>query len=385
MHFATIRTVAGIVGSCLLLFCCSTVNAEDSGWQDKVSINGFYTLDLTYSDDNTPVFANGGVFRPLDSKDFTGKNSLIGLQARYNLTDDFSAYLQGATLYDVENNLDFSFDWAYFSYDAGNDFTVRLGKFQIPFLQGTELKSVGFSRLWARPITPASGAGGFLYHNGMEFLKNVTLGDGNLRFQAAVGNAEHVLDAIDGRTLGLVSARYSTDNFWLRAALLHVDYNIFTNDGFLIDGNAQADMGSIEAEATYQNIIVNAGLSDSNADISPNDRLAYLSVGYRMGNFTPYILGKAIRQHFTPFEVEVAPPPPPGGMSPPPQLPGQPATPDGDFKYNSLAMGFRLDLDENHALKMQLEHIDINNDSLPNQGTVSKHGNVLSIIFEGVF
>ncbi len=133
-------------------------------------------------------------------------------------------------------------------------------------------------------------------------------------------------------------------------------------------------MASIEAEIQYQNFIINTGLSDTKADITPDDGLAYLSVGYQMDDFTPYILAKVTRQHFDAFVVPVPSGAPPG-----------PAPPDGDNDSDSIALGFRFDMGDNYAIKSQWEHINIEDSSRAESGTVSKSNNVFSILFEGVF
>jgi len=346
------------------------------------NVNAYYTLGATYSDSKIPVISNGNVLRVLEEDELSFKNSIAGLQLRYDFADAFSFFIQGSALFNKDDDFDSSLDWAYLSYDMGADATVRAGRFQIPFLQGTELKSVGYSRLWASPLVPNSGAGGYKDYEGLEFLKKITFDSSNLNFQVAIGEPRHNLDFIDGKLLGLVSLGYESKNYWLRAALLQIDYEISTPSNLLIDDNAQAVMASLEAEYQYQKLIVNAGLSDSNTDISPDSNMAYLSLAYQLSSrFTPYVMGKVSRLQFERFSVPGRRPPP-GGRPP---IGGPPEQPLGDDEANSFALGFRYDFTGNYALKVQWEHVKAEDDSRASLGTVKNRGDVLSVFIEGVF
>lgn len=361
---------------------CTNVNAEENYWQDALAVNAYYTLGATYSDSKIPVISNGNVLRVLEEDELSFKNSIAGLQLRYDFADAFSFFIQGSALFNKDDDFDSSLDWAYLSYDMGADATVRAGRFQIPFLQGTELKSVGYSRLWASPLVPNSGAGGYKDYEGLEFLKKITFDSSNLNFQVAIGEPRHNLDFIDGKLLGLVSLGYESKNYWLRAALLQIDYEISTPSNLLIDDNAQAVMASLEAEYQYQKLIVNAGLSDSNTDISPDSNMAYLSLAYQLSSrFTPYVMGKVSRLQFERFSVPGRRPPP-GGRPP---IGGPPEQPLGDDEANSFALGFRYDFTGNYALKVQWEHVKAEDDSRASLGTVKNRGDVLSVFIEGVF
>lgn len=391
------------IGCITLVFAGTNVIADEESWQDALSINGYYTLDLTYSDSDIPVITNGSIVRHLEEDEFTLENSVLGLQLQYEITDSTRVFLQGTALNDRDDEADLVLDWAYLSFDAGNDYTLRLGQFLIPLLQGTELKNVGYSRLWVRPLVPGSGAGGFKNYAGVELIKRIPLSDSNLNLQFSLGVPDHVLDFVEGKTVGLVAATYETDDYWIRTALLHTDYEVLTRQGDSIDDDAQALMASIEAEVQIQNFIINAGYSDTDADVTPDDTLAYLSLGYQIGDFTPYILGKISKQDFT----ESAAPEPPGGGAPPPGSPPpgppppgspppgpppeDPAPPgfgpgsENDVERNSLAIGLRYDIGENYAIKSQWEYID-NDDRLPaSQGSTSRRANVFSILLEGIF
>ncbi|MEW8506053.1 MAG: hypothetical protein AB2598_05075 [Candidatus Thiodiazotropha sp.] len=291
-----------------------------------------------------------------------------------------SAFLQGSLFYDQENEIDESLDWAYLRYDPGNNYDLRIGKFLIPFLQGTELKSVSYSRLWARPLVPGSGAGGFVENRGMELIKRIPLDDSYLSLQFSIGEPEHHHRTVDGRRLGLVAIQYEMSDFWLRAALLHADYQVFTPLGQVIDDKVRANMYSIETEIRLYDYVVNAGFSDSDVDSSPDDKLVYLSVAHPIGQFTPYIFtARTSRQ----FEAVVPTAPP--ISAPPPPRDGPPPLRIGDSDHETLGIGFRYDLGGNYAIKAQVERIDTVDESGPQPGRVESEANVFTVLLEGTF
>ncbi|MEW8000052.1 MAG: hypothetical protein AB2726_11225 [Candidatus Thiodiazotropha endolucinida] len=370
------------IALCFLLSVLVSTNlsANDKRWQELLTINGFYTLDLTYADDTIPVISNGNIPRVLDAEESTLKNSVFGLQVELEISSGLSAFLQGSVFYDQQNESDESLDWAYLKYDPGNNYDIRIGKFLVPFLQGTELKSVGYSRLWARPLVPGSGAGGFIENRGIELIKRIPLEDSFLSLQLSLGKPEHQRWTVDGQQLGLVAVKYERSDFWLRAALVHAEYEVFTPLGQTIDDDARANMFSIETEVRIHDVVVNAGLSDSDTDISPDDKLSYLSVAYPIGRFTPYILAARTSRQFEAFT-----PPPPPFSAPPPPGGGPPSQRVGDNDRETLAIGFRYDLGGTHAIKAQIERIDIVDESDPLRGRVDSEANVFTILLEGIF
>lgn len=376
--------------------CCTlfsvlllTFPAYSAEFSDNFHFNGFFTLDSTVTDADIYLISNSDHTIPYEENSVSLQNSLLGGQLSYAITDNLSAVVQGK-IYDESNvkalNNDDSIaqlDWAYLSYDLGADFNLRAGQFIIPFMQGTELRSVGFSRLWARPLIPSSGAGGYNAYVGVEVLKNLSVGSGNWDFQLAVGKTEHNQDEIDSQHMELLAVRYQQGNFWLRTALFSTEYDIYTIDGRIIQDSAKAVMFSTETEYQLANFILNAGFSTSSTDITPDSTNLYLSLGYRFNSFTPYVLHARANQF---FEIHDLPDrlqldSPPAGQRPLP--PPIPIVPEGDKDIYHWAVGARYDFAERYALKIQLEHIKEENDA--NFPENNGEGNALTIVLEGIF
>lgn len=370
--------IKNIIMICLIVSVHS-VSAQDR--DDKLSFNGYYTFDYTYVDDDLNISSPSGR-RNLSENDYTFNNSIFGGQLKYNFTDAFSVFVQGSLTTDNRGSLTTDIDWAYLSYDFGNDLKARIGKFQMPLLSGTELRKISYARLWARPLIPGNGASGYAYYEGIDVIKNIATDNANWDFQFAVGKGEHGLNEVDNKNIKLMSVRYQRDNYWIRAALMGTEYTLTTPRGDLLIESGESILASLESEININNFQINLGISTSDAQVVPDDSMVYLSLGYRIQNFTPFIYGVKLNQSFPFFE-----PPPPSGPPPmgPPMGP-PPSPPFGDRNTYSLAMGVRWDIKANLAMKFQLENIREQDETrVPQNGIVSTQGNALTIILEGVF
>ena len=252
----------------------------------------------------------------------------------------------------------------------------------MPLLSGTELRKIGYSRLWARPLIPGNGASGYAFYEGIDIIKNVATENANWDFQLAAGKGNHGLPEVDNKNIKLISARYQRDNYWIRAALMGTEYNLSTPRGDLIIESGESFLASLESEININNFQINLGISSSDAQIVPDDSMAYFSLGYRIQNFTPFVYGVKLNQSFPFFEP--LPPSGPPPMGPPRGPPPRP--PFGDKNTYSLAIGVRWDVKPNLAMKFQLENIRVQDETrVPQNGIVSTQGNALTILLEGVF
>lgn len=354
-------------------------------WSDKLNFNGFFTLDYTATSNDLNLISNSDQHVRYQANEPSFKNSLIGGQLSYQLTDNFAAVVQGKLYDDTDSDSTSNsdsiaqIDWAYLSYDFGYDVKIRAGRFQIPFMQGVELRNVSFSRLWVRPLIPSSGAGGFKEYIGGEALKHISSGESNWDFQVAIGKAEHALDEIENKNIKLLSVRFQQNSFWLRTSVLATQYSISTKTGRVINDSADGLMLSLESEYALGSYLFNAGYSTSRADITPDDSNYYLSIAYQYNDITPYIYHSRFNQFFEPYRRQEA--------TQSPQVNSQgAATPvqrDGNIDVYNWAVGAKYLFNEQYAIKVQAEHIkERNNASLP---FVNSEGNAFSIVFEGVF
>ena len=342
---------------------------------DDLSTNGFLTLAATQIDYAGVVLPSAsGSPQALEKDKVSFDGSLIGLQLDYKVTDDLSFSAQAVGSKQIDGSYSPNMEWANLKYDLGNDFYLRGGQFKLPFMQGTELRYVGYSRLWVRPIVPSNGAGGFDEYTGLEVIKAMVVDDFNLRFEAAYGKSDHQQEFVDNKDIKLLSARIEKDESWLNIALVQAVYDVYGNNMLnLIQENAEMMMGSAEAEFLFDSLIINAGYAYGNAEVNPDETLTYLSIGYRLGDLTPFIMHNTRVMDFTA----------PAGVPPPP--PGVPAFRDGEQKTETMALGLRYDIAAGYAIKAQWDHREDSDASNAALGVQRSDANIYTLVLEGFF
>ena len=357
-----------------------TVCAQD--WQDNLFINGFYSLGVTQTNADIDMLSPAGERHTFEKGKPNLNHSLIGAQIQYQFSEKLSAYVQGAAFIDRDEKLSHSIDWAYLNYDFDDDLSLRIGQFQTPFLQGTEMRKIGLSRLWARPLTPGNGASGFNEYTGAELVKKYSTGEHFWDFQLGLGQADHLRNEVYNKQIKLATVRYQYTDSWIRMGLVHAYHRTERENAEPVEGAVK--LISLEAETRAHNVVINIGLSAGDSDVAPKDSLQYLSLGYAFEQFTPYMYASRKRQRFEQME---------NTATPPARLPGQPPGPPGsesaqfvdEVNDHSIAIGLRWNISETLSLKTQLEKNRYQDRLRGGRGLVDSAGSALSIVLEGVY
>ncbi len=383
----TLHNVIVGIAAQLLALSWTVLPATGAELGEHLVLRGFYTLDATHSDSDGAVVPTAGDPFLLDEGDTSTRGSLVGLQADYALSSRLELTLQALSAAQKEGEYDPSLEWAYLSYDLGGDLRLRGGRMKVSLLQGTELRHVGFSRLWVRPLVPTGGAGGFEQYTGLEFIQGITTDSYTFTVQGGVGQAEHDKDFVDNRYIAHVSTRIEREDSWLNLSLLRAKYDVDTIDGRDLKDGAELSMAAMESEIHANDWVINVGLAYGEAEINPDEQMAYLSLGHRFGRATPYVLGMQRRMIFDASEFPSAAPTPPGPPPPGPPPPLAPPSPrDGTDVFDTLAVGIRYDVTATMAIKGQWDRWSVDERSRSaNVGPIKRDGNLFTLTIEGVF
>lgn len=370
-----------------LLLGATTGHAAEDG-MPGVSLRGFYTLNLSMARGDDVLYPPGGDGRTPATLEDGKPNldfSLVGAQVDLTVTDWLRFTTQVVSGVQTGHHHRPVVDWAYLTLDLGNDLSMRGGRFKTPFLQGTELRHVGFSRLWVHPLVPNSGAGGLDVYKGLEFVKNTRLAPINLRLQGGLGVPEHERSENDGKDIAHFSILVERNESWIKFAALQGHYDIHSrHDGRLLKKKASLNMFSVETELWFDKLVVNGGYAKGLAEVAPDEAMRYLSLGYRHEAWTPYVLYQFREMLFSGSAApRPRPPGPPGPPGPPP--PPQPPARKGPHQTDAYALGVRYDLGTSQALKFQVERQYDNDRSRPAQEPSRTSATVFSLVFEGVF
>ncbi len=312
-----------------LFISFTLLHADEGEWTFKP----FATLLGTYNDANgTTVPALETEQQYLESNQADFRDSIIGLQTDYLFNDYLSFTIQGVATNFHKSSYTERLEWCYFSLDTPQDLHLRMGQLKIPYLSGNELRFIGYSRLWIRPAVPFDSAGGFDDFLGAELLWRSYWGDTMVQLQAAAGGAENQDERVDHAKIAAFAIKIDDDEgSWINISLLSAQYDFLPTPGAaLIEKNFML-MGSIEAKLQFEQTELFAGYSYGQADELPTEEFYYLSAGYRIGVFTPYILySNRDYSHETPDGSIVI-----------------------DSHKESLGLGARLDIYLGHALKAE--------------------------------
>lgn len=386
----------GLVLSLLYPLSASAVQVTDN-----LSVTGFFSLQGTYTD-----MAGANVPRPqgedsdLEADEFDLDSSVLGARADLDIYSGLGASLQVVSTKQTDDSYDPEVEWAYLKYDFANDLSVRAGQMKLPFLQGTELRYVGYSRQWAWPVVPINGAGGFDLFRGVELYYNTYYGDYDIQLHASLGEPEHELDFIQDTWVGLVSAELDNGNAKARLSFLQAGFDIYSEDDQLLYENTSLKMGSLEGEYQWDHWVTHAGFATGTAYSHPDEYLAYLSLGYRFDRFTPFALYSRKEMHFESLaffgeddgellgegggDLEAGTP---SGPPPEPQTDPEFTEDDLDGKRveDTLAIGVRYDLAPQLSVKFQWDYQRLNDQSSVGQPSEKQEFNIYTIVFEGVF
>ena len=262
---------------------------------DLFSISGFGTLGVTHSSlrsadyTNTAFEPNGaGHSRRYDFADA----SIIGVQLMARMTDKLSAVLQIVSQHSYDNSFTPHVEWANIKYAFTPNFDVRVGRVELPTFANSDFRNVGYANPWVRvPVE--------VYNN-----DPVTNSDGidtSYRFGlGAVTNTVHIVYGVSKfhGTPGPIRAKASN----VVGVFDTVEYGFFTGHAGYTHANITLDgapagyafqgASSYSVAAAYDpgQWFVQAELARVTvAQITPGYINGYLTAGYRIAAFTPYV------------------------------------------------------------------------------------------------
>ncbi len=350
--------------------------AENPG-PPMFSFSGFGTLGLVHSSENRADFnssilkANGAGHSHTWSADV---DSLIGVQGTADLTPKLSAVLQVIAEQNYDNSYRPHVEWANIQYQVTRDFSARAGRTILPTFLLSDTRKVAYTYPFVRPplevyrLFPVSAS------DGVDASYQMRIGDITNFLQAHYGQSDSTLP----NNLGPIKLKHMLGLAYTgeyHATTLHIGYesNHMTLDGLkpIFDGFRQFGPEGIALANKYE--VDNKAISviTMGARYDPGQWFMmgevghgithsifgkgtgwYLSGGYRLGKFTPYLAyGKAKADNLSD----------PGLAAP--AAAGLNAALNALLStkpvQNTLSIGGRWELTRNTALKVQYDHTRI--------------------------
>ncbi len=361
----------------------------------RLGINGFGTLGFTGSDSDSLGFRRELTQRNMvfqDSSRFE-TDSRLGIQfslqyrSLLELNAQFIANDQSKS--QVEEYIRQAFATAHILPGLN----IRAGRLPIDAFLLSEYRDVGYAYLWARPVPEFYAPILFNSFDGIDGSYKHSLGSGTLEFRLGAGKFDTLLclsqdaDPVDVEVNHFwnTSLQYSIKNFRFRLGYVHGNVNSissilslpmagqgyllqylppipdiqnqfssFFNEFYIIDSS----ISHIALAAMYEdkNWIIQSEVGklgyEKLMDMSYSS--GYLSVGYRMGNFTPFVVASRIYSSSRAIPMQMLHYLP--QMIRPLLLQKLKDITSIQCEQSALSLGIRWDVFTNTALKLQWNH-----------------------------
>ena len=327
-----------------------------SNFTNSFKISGFgtvaYGVDENYS--GYAGYGRDGTFEP---------ESKFGLQMDFKINTKTSATIQ----FTANEKSDFNVEWAYIAHSFDNTLTVRAGKLRSPFFLVSDYLDVGYAQITVRPPNEVYDVFNMSNYTGIDLLYPIVLGDGELTLQPIFGSSTaranniqgvDTKDAADVENMYGMAATYIYNDFTFRGSyfVTNIDntngtgkesadspFLTYADSAFLIYGDASfMGLGFVYDNGAF---IVQSEYTALNIDDKfPDTESAYIMLGYRINEFTPYLMGAMVDTSDDDERTGVI-----GAIA--------------SYERTALSGGVRWDFMANIALKLDVTYVDYKNTS----------------------
>lgn len=265
---------------------------EDAG--SKMRISGYMTAGLNFSEEDAVTGDGQAVFE----NEFTYRtDAKAGVQFDYRLAPEWTATLQLTTA--GKNDWSVDTDYAYLKWQAQDWLAIRTGRLRLPFFMYSESIAVGFTYPWARPplgfyitsIANFEGADALITFETGDFVHLL-----QPYFGASNGTLPNGINVKARDGMGLVY-EVSKGNLTGRLQALQISSTLEgdirqTLDALGLDWDREV-IHYYTAGLRYDNgdLLVLSELSriDSEGTPSRDVEAGYVTLGYTLGAFQPYV------------------------------------------------------------------------------------------------
>ena len=408
-----------------------TFALESSG--PSYSFNGFGTLGAVYSDEDQADFVSSWLLQPNGaghtSEWHAGVDTKLGGQVNAQFNEQFSAVLQVVVERQEDNAWTPAIEWANIQYQLNDNFSLRLGRTVFAAFMVSDTRLVGYANPWIRgpqelyQIVPITNV------DGLDAAYTLDFGDWRNTLQLTYGQTDQDL-IIEGelraRDAFMFSNTLEYDYATFRLTYITANIDLDTPESNALF-NAYDELGEAlalipgqdDAAAQASAISGSYALSDAPIEVysaglrlEPGNWLFmaewarvteanalskadawYTTLGYRFNSVTPYLTLAEVNAD-TPQESGVTT----SGM-PAPLAAATDTLNAGLDQFlsqashaqKSISLGIRWDFISNAALKLQYQHIELDEKSAGRLANVQpgfqpgNRANIFSAVIDFVF
>ena len=287
----------------------------------EVTFNGFATVAVTTHSNDDIQYRSSLVNRPRTSLSLA-PDSVLGGQVNYYVNDRWDAVAQVVLQDRADTAASNYLEMAFLRYRPTRHWSFKLGRVNSNLYMLSEYKPVGYAQIWARPpLEFYSNASVVSSVDGLEVVHSQDVGEGFLELGLIVGQTQPRLKGSSGKLranfkeLVSLSARYSWKEWQFKSTYASgtVDnpqipqFDVFTQavnsvpsqllpqqEELLTRFSGEGDRikylaGGVKYDGERWNVQGEVGSVDVDWLLFTSLRFGYLSVGYYMDEFTPFV------------------------------------------------------------------------------------------------
>jgi len=309
-----------IFASATMLSCsCYGAAAGEAADAAMFSFNAFGTLGVVHSSEDQADFTsttfkpNGAGFSHNWSADV---DSLLGAQLTANFTPQISAVLQLIAEQNFDNSYRPEVEWANIKYQITPDFSVRVGRIELPLFLVSDFRKVGYANSWLRPPVEVYNVVPLTNNDGVDLSYRLPFGEVINTLAAAYGRSYRI-DFPAGSSVEVRDLRGFIDKTEYGAALFNISYvaaHLFLQPPIaLLDAFREFGAPGDAIADRYELVNKLGTILSFGASFDPGKWFAmgewtkfdshsflgvdtgwYLSGGYRVAKVTPYLTYSAL-------------------------------------------------------------------------------------------
>lgn len=410
-RFSSRLLLAGLLLSAALSAVPATAEDNAEPLLPGLSLRGFGTLGVARSTSDQGEFVRD-LSQPSGlNRNWSAKiDTLLGVQANYQVRDDLEAVVQAVSRYRYDGSFRPELTWAFLKFDPNPQLSLRLGRVGTEFYMLADSRMVGYSYLPIRPPVDYFGSLPISYVDGGDVVAATPFANGLLRGKLYGGlMREQTPISYENFDLGGSKVIGGHVDYQQGAWLWRVGYAQLRFQGELPapvsdlrNGLAASPVPQDQAVADALSVagklarFYSAGLSYDEGPLQvqlmasqtkydtaayQDSRAAYVIAAYRFGDLTPFVGRSYSRStakplHASPFAAAVQP-----------EIDSLSAA-TGTDQFTSF-LGLRWDFRRDMALKAQVDFVRGSADSQylmrHRQPDYDGHMNVFSLSLDFIF
>lgn len=239
-----------------------------------------------------------------------GLDSNLGLQATGTLNATFSGTVQVLTRREYTDHYRAAVEWAFVKAKVNDNVGLRLGRVALPAYLVSDSRNVGYANIGIRPPVEVYGQVPLSSLNGVDVTATRSWGDTAWTAQAGYGRLKNHYDTavIEGRRTLALSLSMESGPFTVRLGHVRTDLTLTGSTdldavlgalrqfGFapladrLDPTDKKARFTGLGFSMDHRNVLLQAEIVRRTTDSAVSDNTgAYAMLGYRMGQFVPYV------------------------------------------------------------------------------------------------